>query len=287
MLKICGKGKIVFNTQPPFDIKDAENFHTTYKKHLTKIFFALEKCILNWRLSSQNCVAFSDLLFRNEPFSKNSKLNKDIAKLKKYCFNGTLVLDEVTENGQTSIFTVKDFVSVMENLKNLLRGNENYSSVVSLISELGEKMICFGVIRLIEESYKVLDKGLFIADKLHAKIETLKRLEHRFISIGTEYFDLGAKLIDKPEIDYVVNACHFSDLLPRRMSSALLKIVKITSENFISVGEQHSTSKQLCFALVDVEREQMNTINGISPLEMDLEVEKYYSPNIAVCNVTV
>lgn len=285
--QLCGKGKDTLTFKEPFDKTDAQTFNDTYRRYLTKIFFGIEKCILKWTLSSKKEPTFQYLLSKNAPFSKNWQFTSELIKLRSYWFRGMTLFDEITENNQPTIFSFEYFMDTIIQLKKLLTGYVEYEYVLQLITELGEKLVHFYLLRMVEESYKILDKRLFNEDKVETKIETLNRLMHRFQSVEPKYFEMAAELIGKDEISYFVNASRFSDLYPREMKTSLLKIIKITSNDNIKIGGVVSKYKEFCFAFVNVDGENMNTINSISPLEMHLEAEAYYSSKIGVYQVTL
>ena len=287
LCKLCGKGKSNFTFKEPFDKTDVQTFNDSYKSYVTKIFLGIEKCILKWSLSSKKNISFNYLLSCNEPFSKNHLLASALIKLRNYWFRGITLFDEITENDKTVVFSLEYFISTIIKLKRFLSNYEDYAYVLQLITQLGEKLVHFFLIRMVEESYKILDKRLLTEDKVQSKIETLNKLVLRFKSVHPTYFEKIIQLIDKEEISYFVNASRFPDLYPREMQSNHLKIIHIKSDAPIQIGEFTSNYKELSFVLVDVDDEYINAINGVSPFKMHLETEEYYSSKIGVYNATV
>lgn len=282
-VQLCGKGKVTFNEKYPFCVEDAELFNASYKKYLIKIFLGIEKCVLKWTLSSKKMLLFHYLLLQNKPFSKDYRLSVELIKLRKNVFHGVSLFDEFKVDGERLTFSFDYFIPILIRLKKLLTGVSGYEYVLQLIDELGEKLVQFFLSRMIEESYKILDKRLFNEQKINSKIETLNKFTKRLENIGKENFEMAVQLIGKEEISYSVNTSRFADLMPRETKTDLLKIVKIKSNNNIKIGDYALDGNQLCFALVDVERENLNTINGVLPLDLDLEIEEFYSSKIGVC----
>ena len=68
------------------------------------------------------------------------------------------LFDEITENNQPTIFSFEYFMDTIIQLKKLLTGYVEYEYVLQLITELGEKLVHFYLLRMVEESYKILDK---------------------------------------------------------------------------------------------------------------------------------
>ena len=137
------------------------------------------------------------------------------------------LFDEFKVDGETLTFSFDYFIPILIKLKKLLTGVSGYEYVLQLINELGEKLVQFFLARMIEESYKVLDKRIFNEQKINSKIETLNKFMTRLENIGKDNFEMAVQLIGKEEISYSVNTSRFSDLMPRDTKTSLLKIVKI------------------------------------------------------------
>jgi hypothetical protein len=284
---ICGKGKADVTCEKPFEKTDVVSFNDLYRRQLTKILFGIEKCILKWNLSTKKEPKFPYLLSCNEPFRRHNQITTQIIKLRNYCFHGAALFDEIIDNHEPVCFTLDYLTSTLIRLKNLLKNEPDYAYVLQLISEFGEKLMRFPLLRAVEESYKLLEKKLLDEEKLDTKIETLFRLTERLEYLPPNYFDTAEALIDKDEISFPVNASRFPDLLPREMKTEHLKIVKLTSDSRIKLGEFTSLHKEFYFVFVDIADENYNAINGILPIDLPLKIEKYYSSKLGVYTATV
>lgn len=287
LTKICGKGKPIFNEISPYDKTDVQTYNSTYKKYLIKIFLGIEKCVLNWTLATKKYPQFSYLLYKNYPFSKNKDLTSDIISLRKFCFNGKMLCDEILVGENTTFFTLDYIVSIISKLKEGVNNVKGYEYLLKLIDEFAEKVLHFYLGRMIEESYKLLEKKLFDEEKVNGKIESLASLYSRFKKIKPSFFEKVVNLTLNGEITQVINASRFQDLLPREFISNQIKIVKIKSNSNIKIGEFLTDYNEICLVLVNVEKENLNLINGVSPFEIDGKIEENYSSKIGVWNLTI
>lgn len=279
---LCGKGKPNFTYEQPFERIDAQNFNDLYRRNLTKILFGIEKCILKWNVSTKKEPPFHYLLANNEPFCSHNALTFDIIKLRNYCFHGVALFDKINQNEENNLFTLERLIHILIRLKHLLKNYPDYAYALQLIAEFGEKLIRFPLLRAVEESYKLLDKNLLDEEKIDSKIDFLHKFTERLEHLPPNYFEMAIELLDKDEISYAVNPSRFSDLLPREMQTEHLKIIKLTSEQFIKIDEFTSSHKEFFFILVDIADENYSVINGIKPTDLPLKLETYYSSKIGV-----
>ena len=285
LYELCGKAKPEYNTCEYFSILDIISFNQTTRLYLTKIFFGIEKCILKWTFSSTKCVAFNTLLGKNKPFQKAHKLIPNLLKLRQYWFHGYSLFDEVTYEDETSTFTLEFIVSVLYDLKTLLINEKDYTYIIDLITEFGEKLLNHYLIRYLELSYKLLDKRLFMEEKLNDRIDNLNNANERIQKAYPNYFEMANQLISADNMTFKISAPKFADLTPRTFSTPLLKLIKINSTKNIVVNEIESNKTQLCLAFVDVENENLTTINGKYLYELNWDSMRYLSPRI--CEYTI
>ncbi len=282
---LCGKGKPSFVAGGGFDSLDVQNFTTTTKQYLTKVFFGIEKCTLKWTLSAKTEPPFDYLLYKNSPFKENNKLNKKLLKLRKQWINGVALFDEVNDDGFIYTFTLNGVISVLSELKTILSGKEDYALVVSSIKEFGEKLYAFYTLRLIEISYKILDKTLFMEEKIEDRAQSAIKAVERIKQADLEFFALAEKLVGNDAISCSINAGRFGDKLPRVFETDTLKILKIISSAPIKIGEFQTSLTELQIALVSVDGENLNLINGISPLDLKGEITQTFSSKISLYSV--
>ena len=286
----CGKGKPILcyeNVEANISNGELVFFNDTCKRYMTKIFFDLEKSILGWLFSSQGASSFSYLLKQNQPFATETEITNDLIRLRNCWFHGWALYDKITDERGTFTFSLDYIVSIFNKLKTILPKNAKYSHTIKLIEQFGERLIHFYVLRIVEVSYKLLDSRLLTEDKLDERIMNVNFSVERMEQAPPQYFDKAIALMQKDEVSYDVHACRFLDSLPRTTKAQTLQIIKIASTDYITIGDYQSNKKEVCIALIDLDSEYLNKINGISPFELQGQDETYYSSGICVKNVVI
>lgn len=278
----CGTGKPIFLNEN-INKTHLLFLNDTCKRYMTKIFFALEKSIMGWSLSSTNVPPFSYLIKRNEPFSKESEIADNLIQLRNCWFHGTAIFDET----YSSIFSLKFVLSILLQTKKILLNNVKYQSVVLLMEEFGEKLLHYYALRIVEVSYKLLDKRLLTEDKVDSRITDINRAVVNLEQSQINFFDMAAELINKDEISYPIGASKFLDFIPRTTKTKLLQILKIKSNDYISIGKYQTNHNEVCLALIDLEDECLNFVNGISPFDLRGKTENFYSSKICIKTINL
>ena len=282
--KNCGLGKPIFFNDKSNKI-EIQFFNDTCKRYMTKIFFALEKHILKWIFSSKKKIpSFRVLLEKNQPFANNKELINNLIILRNCWFHGNLLFDTVLIKKDTFIFSLEYVVSTFYKLKTLLKDDEQYDYIIKLIENFGEKLIHFYCLRIVEISYKILDNRLLTEDKINSRIKDLNSAVSRLEQISPKYFEAAISLMSKNEISYKISASKFTDIFPRCTKTNILEIVKIKSENPISIGNFQSDYKEISLALVDIDSEFCNKINNLLIFDIERKPQKFYSSKICIMN---
>ena len=284
---LCGKGKPTYNCGDGFDSLDVQNFNSTVKQYLTKVFFGIEKCTLKWTLSSKSEPPFNYLLYKNSPFKENNKLSKKLLNLRKNWIDGVALFDEINDNGFIYTVTLNGVISVLTELKTLLSGKKDYALVVNSLKEFGQKLYAFYTLRLIEISYKILDKSLFMEDKIEDRLQSSIKAVERIKQAPLQFFELAEKLVENSPVTYTINAGRFGNKLPRVFETDNLKILKITSKTPIKIGEFQSSLTEIYVALVGVDSKNLNLFSGVLPSEITGEKIQEFSSKIAIYNVNL
>ena len=282
----CGLGKPRSENQNTINM-ESQYINDTCKRYMTKVFFALEKSILRWSFSSHKSPSFSCLLKNNMPFSRDNELTSDLIRLRNYWFHGNAIFDTFSNENEESRISLEYVMSAFAKLKSLLKDSESYKVVITLIEEFGERLMHFYVLRIIEVSYKILDKRLLTKDKVESRIIGANQVFARFEKVSPKYFETALKLINEESFSYSVHAPRFLGFRPRTTSGRSLRILKITSKYNLSIGNFQSNQNEVCLALVDIDKKYLNTINGVLPHELNGIIETNYSSRIYVKRVVL
>ena len=98
---------------------------------------------------------------------------------------------------------------------------------------------------------------------------------------------MAVELINKDEISYPIGASKFLDFIPRTTKTKLLQILKIKSNDYISIGKYQTNHNEVCLALIDLEDECLNFVNGISPFDLRGKTENFYSSKICIKTINL
>lgn len=117
------------------------------------------------------------------------------------------------------------------------------------------------------------------------RIEGINNAVSRLEGVQENYFEMATELVGKNKILYKVSASKFLDFIPRTTETQVLKILKIKSNDCISIGKYKSSQNEICLALVDLEKEFQNKICGHYLSELEGELVNNFSWKISVSEV--
>lgn len=259
----CGVGKPVY---PDITDKfDYQFMNDMFRKHMTKVIFDLEKTCSNRTkaYSTSSCIATA---LRNSYVFDNDEETLDlIVFLRNSWLHGTAIDDVVDRNGEKIKFTYEFiFKSFIQIKKCLLNSFENFDIVLNDLNEFATSCLSFYVLRLIEVSYKLLDKRLLTEDKVESRIENLNFAYDRMKKASVNFYNLVSGLIDPDDLKFKISGAKFQDSTTRFFRTHEIKVIQLSSDNGFDIGNYHTDVNHLILVALDIEKDNMNYINGKS-----------------------
>lgn len=261
----CGIGKTLVDEQNIYQIskRDLQYLNDTLKRSLTSIFFDLERCL---SVRKSRCPKDNSLVYKLRTSGNfNENIITQIKKLRNCWFHGDFIGDAFENDNEDFNFT---FEFVLNTLKNILdaltKSYVDCNLVVKDINLLGQALFNFYILRILECSYKILNKKLLDADKFEERLDNSYRAFIKMTSINKNLFTLFSNLITSNKLKFVLNGSKFSDNKKRAFSTTNLKIAEIHSSTGFKIGDCVSQRTDIILAIVSIKDEDRNMVNGYS-----------------------
>ena len=281
---LCGLGKPITQNAEAIHDSDSTFINDVLKRSLTHIFFDLEKILNKNGVCSAKAPSLASLLKTNSLFDEN--VIAKIIKLRNCWYHGYFIGDIVKNNEDCFEFTLKFTGDVLKEISEIAKKDENkFTHISDDINKFSMSFFNYYVLRLVEISYKILDKRLLTKDKLESRLENMGSSFKRFEQIDPSFFEMLAGLLNKNEIKWSVASAKFLDKLLRKFNCENLKIAKLHSENGFKIGDFKTERKDIVLVIVDIEQKFENLVNGHYLRDMQNSVEKEYSRFITVVNI--
>lgn len=277
----------ISNTLKNYQMKvDSESTfkNDVLKKSLTKIFFDLEKTLNNNDRCSSKAPSLSSLLRTNSLFSVEA-ISK-IIKLRNCWYHGYFIGDVVENSGDDFVFTLKFTLEILKEITEIARKDvRKFRQISKDINNFVQSFLNYYVLRMVELSYKILDKRLLTIDKLESRLNNMDSAFKRFENVDSNFFEMLADLLSINKVRWRVARAKFLDNVTRDFYCENLKIAKLHSKNGFKIGSFQTDRKDIVLALVDLEERFENLVNGISLKNMQCVFEKKYSKLIKLVNI--
>lgn len=258
--KICGIGKPLTQNAEKVSGVDTQYVNDALKKTFTLIFFDLEKVLTPIESCRNKTPSIAGMLRRDQNFDE--AVINDVAKLRNCWFHGYFINDFVETNDGGFIFTFDFACKVLEEVSEIgKRDLARYGLVVNDISYFAINFYNFYVLRLVEVSYKILDKALLTEDKLESRLDNMDMAFKRFINVEASYFEKLSKLYHQEQMRWSVGASKFLDFLPRKFDTSNLRILKLHCDNGFTIGDYKTYRKDIVLAVVKFENHEFNRVN--------------------------
>ena len=156
----------------------------------------------------------------------------------------------------------------MDTLKNILdaldKSHIDCHLVIKDINSLGQALFNFYILRILECSYKILDKKLLEPDKFEERLDNSYRAFIKMKSIDRNLFTLFSNLITSNKLKFFLNGSKFLDNKSRVITTTNLKIAEIHSSSGFKIGDCISQRTDITLAIISIKDEDRNMVNGYS-----------------------
>lgn len=280
----CGISKQLPIEASQFSKVDLLYINDTLKRTLTLIFFDLEMVFARYTHSVSRTVSLYTMLKTSGIFSQ--ELIDKIIKIRNCWLHGCYISEKIKFNEEILEFSLEFVIEVLIELLEIIKKYPNdFTKVINQIASLGKSFLDFYVLRIIELSFKIIDKRLLIQEKLDDRLDMLSKAFDRFVVIGPDLFELISKLISKDNIKWRLNGNKFTDKRKREFICSNLKIAKIYCPNGFIIGDYKTDRQNIVLALVQLRDENKNLINGYDINNINYFGEKEYSNFISIINI--
>lgn len=281
----CGTGKPIVESKIS-DVKADQLFlNDTLKRCLTRVFFDLENTLSETKKCCGKVPSIASILKRSPAF--NEDLISEIVELRNCWFHGCFIGDRIYSKTDHTKFTLKYAINILKKILKTTECDKNYFfKVINDIYYLGQGFFNHYVLRLIEVSYKILDKRLLTEDKLESRLDNAETAYAHFLEIDSEIYELFADLITYDNLRWKVGASKFLDKMPRGFDTNELKIAKIHSYSGFQIGDYKTSRMDIVLVILDgLNKNFENLINGKSIESLKYDTVKEYSKFIKVVSV--
>lgn len=281
----CGTGKPIVVSKSSGSKNDQLFINETLKRCLTRVFFDLEHILSATKRCCGQVPSIAALLRTSDIFDED--LISRIVELRNCWFHGCFIGDEIYSKTDYEKFTLKYAIGVLKKIIKSIENNGNrFFKVINDIYYLGQSFFNQYVLRMIEVTYKILDKRLLTEDKIESRLDNTEKAFAHFSSIDTEIYELFADLITHENLQWKVGASKFLDKIPRGFDTKELKIAKIHSYSGFQIGDYKTSRMDIVLVIVDEINEQYeNLINGKTIHSLKYDGVRDYSKFIKVVSI--
>lgn len=283
---ICGNGKPLTQNAEPIKGIESTFINEVLKRCLTLVFFDLEKVLVDYRDCRSKSPSLSSML-KNHPLFDEETISR-IIQLRNCWFHGSFIGDVVECEGTKFEFTLEFAVETLKQIAEVAKKDTlQFSLIINDINYFGQNFFNYYVLRLVEVSYKILDKRLLTEEKFEERLNNMDSAFLRFSKVEPSVFEMFSSLINHENLRWKVGAAKFLDKYPRKFDCGNLTISKIHCDKGFEIGNFKTNRKDIVLADVGLDEENLNLINGLTLNNMQMTVEKKCSKFITVVNVTI
>ena len=256
-MSICGIAK------PLYKKTNYESLYMNnmFRKHLTKIIFEIEKAAV--RLNINHCIDLKDSLENISCLKSNREILNLICFLRNRWFHGSILGDIVIFDGDDICFDFEFVLNSFIRIKRCLSQEAAiFRQVIDSLNSFAQACLNYFVLRVIEVTYKLLDKRLLTEDKFKERIQNLNNSYDRFINANYKFYLLAEQLLEPKDMEFYLNGKKFTDGVARITRCNKLQFVNLNSETGFDIGPYHIDQKEISFVMVNLEEENQYKINN-------------------------
>ena len=258
----CGIGKPILS-ECPLPRKDLNYMNQLFKSNMAEFVLSIEETIYPSKKTHEYSISFKKMMEKAFIYDKDSEAISRLALIRNCWLHGVNLYDKIIYKNQEINFDYKFMFESLTLIKEwMMWSTIDFTRSIGILTNFGNACFCFYALRLVEVTYKLLDERLLTEEKVDSRITNANTAYQYIEESPTDFLELAEKLIEPDEIKFNVKAAKFTDWRPRVTKSGKLNIVKLHSDNGFEIGPFHTSQTDLTLALVDLEEDYQNKVNG-------------------------
>ncbi len=278
----CGNGKPVCNDSPL--TKDVcGNVSQLFKSHMTEFVLSIERLIYSRKKASEYSVSFKTMVRRTFTYEEDNEAIDRLVLIRNCWLHGVNLYDKIKFKEQEICF---DYQFMFESLiiikRSMMRSRRDFTKAINILTNFGKSCFCFYALRLVEITYKLIDNRLLTQEKVDSRVAGSFNVYQNILNLQKDFLELAEELVESDEIAYEVKAPKFTDWQKRTTKCEKLRIVKLHSDNGFQIGNFKTKQANLALALIDLDEEFQNKVNGMYVKEYFNNVAKKIGNRIII-----
>ncbi len=279
----CGKGKPIYAAgASQYGKTQTQWLNEINKRYLTDLFFDLEMAMYPSTDANFEATNFATMSFSSPLFEKEPTLRAEISKIRNLWFHGAWLFDTIMVNDQPIQFDFPLIFGLLLKLKNFFIDKPGYETVIKDIHNYGAAIYDFFCLRLIEVSYKILDRRLLTLEKIDTRATDSMLAYQRLLSVNEQIFIDAGELINKKEIKWIIIPDKLSDRKVRTMGTDCLDVYHLHSVSGFDIGDFHTDAKDIALVKIRLQDEFVLKVNGKYLNEFPIQEERMIGTRIRI-----
>lgn len=284
----CGYDKPIFPVSKYKIDKTALAFlNDCNKKNLTRIFFDIEEALTPSKTCAGEVLSIWKIMRSSSKFPCSDYTIKDLTELRNVWFHGSWIFDDIIFARENTHFDFELIVSILLSLKTDLQNKKGFEKIVNDIEAYAKAMFDNYLLKLVEVSYKLLDKNLFNKDKVSSRCLHSQQAFTRFENMNLGFFALFERLLPDAELKWLVHHSKVDDHQERCFECKNFEILRIECKNGIEIAGIKTEHKFVYLVDAKIDEDQQNKINGMKLSEIKFGRRKFYNKRICLKKATI
>jgi len=286
LIKVAGVGQMIdIDGMPPMV---ANYLNDTNRRWIINIFFDIEDIVKKHNGNITKGWSFYNTIKSEPDFVAADGFVDKLRELRNALFHGYGLFDVVNNQSRSFVLDINYITSILFDLKEIcLKNIDKYKFILTDIYFYAKAMLHYYYLRLVEITYKILDKRLLTDDKVESRINNSLSAYNNSQKISDETMRNISDLITYDDVEWDLSKSKFTDFIVRNTRLKTLEVIQIKCENGIQIGEYKSDQKEMYLCNVTLEKEYQNKICGKYLDELIAEPVRTVSKYIEIKRVEV
>ena len=282
--EICCESKYIY----PNSIINKNEYayqNTLFRSFMTKFVYYLENALAYTTKTSANAFSLKQLINKSRLFRNYDDIINLIIFLRNCWLHGVALNETIDYKGETIEFTYSYIFSALIKIKEFMSSYFEFDEVISEIRNFAQDSFDFYLLRIVELSFKILDKRLLTSEKIGKRTKIINSAYDNMCRVDSSFYEMSEELLGIKDFCFKLSASKFTDKIQRTLKTFTLKLVELHSEDGFDIGEFHTDNKRIVIATLNLNSQHQNKINGKYLSEYQLDEKKRYSNRIIVYSV--